>query len=55
MVAMMSVGALRLAIDNWNGDQGKRPLAIHLREAFACLDQEIGGASSRKTAGRSGE
>ncbi|MHB0767939.1 TetR/AcrR family transcriptional regulator [Bradyrhizobium sp. 5.13L] len=41
-VAMMSVGVLRLAIDNWNRDQGKRPLAVYLREAFACLDQEIG-------------
>ena len=54
-VAMMSVGALRLAIDNWNRDQGKRPLAIHVMETFACLDQEIGGGSSRKAASRSGE
>lgn len=41
IVAMMSVGALRLAIDNWNGDQGKRPIAIYLREAFAGLKSEI--------------
>lgn len=55
VVAMMSVGALRLAIDNWNRDQGKRPLAAHVKEAFACLDREVGGGSSRKAAGRSGE
>ena len=55
VVAMMSVGALRLAIDNWNRDQGKRPLATHVKEAFACLDKEIGGGASRKAAGRSGE
>jgi AcrR family transcriptional regulator len=42
IVAMMSVGALRLAIDNWNRDQGKRPIAIYLREAFAGLKSEIG-------------
>ena len=41
IVAMMSVGALRLAIDNWNRDQGKRPIAIYLREAFAGLKSEI--------------
>lgn len=55
VVAMMSVGALRLAIDNWNRDQGKRPLSVHVKEAFTCLDREIGAASSRKAAGRSGE
>jgi AcrR family transcriptional regulator len=42
IVAMMSIGALRLAIDNWNRDQGKRPIAIYLREAFAGLKSEIG-------------
>ena len=41
IVAMMSIGALRLAIDNWNRDQGKRPIAIYLREAFAGLKSEI--------------
>jgi AcrR family transcriptional regulator len=41
VVAMMSIGALRLAIDNWNRDQGKRPLAIYLKEAFADLKSEI--------------
>jgi AcrR family transcriptional regulator len=42
IVAMISVGALRLAIDNWNRDQGKRPIAVYLREAFAGLKSEIG-------------
>jgi AcrR family transcriptional regulator len=42
IVAMMSVGALRLAIDNWNRDQGKRPIAVYLREAFAGLKSETG-------------
>jgi AcrR family transcriptional regulator len=41
IVAMMSIGALRLAIDNWNRDQGKRPIAIYLKEAFADLKSEI--------------
>lgn len=41
IVAMMSVGALRLAIDNWNRDQGKRPLATCLKEAFANLKSVI--------------
>jgi AcrR family transcriptional regulator len=41
IVAMLSIGALRLAIDNWNRDQGKRPIAIYLKEAFADLKSEI--------------
>ncbi|MBR1156837.1 TetR family transcriptional regulator [Bradyrhizobium sp. JYMT SZCCT0428] len=41
IVAMMSIGALRLAIDNWNRDQGKRPIAAYLKEAFADLKSEI--------------
>jgi len=40
IVAMMSVGALRLALDNWNRDQGKRPISIYLKEAFAYLKSE---------------
>ena len=41
IVAMMSIGALRLAIDNWNRDEGKRPVAAYLKEAFADLRSEI--------------
>jgi AcrR family transcriptional regulator len=40
IVAMMSIGALRLAIDNWNRDEGKRPVAAYLKEAFADLKSE---------------
>lgn len=38
MVAMMSVGALRLALDAWAEEDGRRPLADHLHEAFAGLE-----------------
>ncbi|MBR1249353.1 TetR family transcriptional regulator [Bradyrhizobium sp. AUGA SZCCT0169] len=41
VVAMMSIGALRLAIDNWNREEGKRPIAAYLKEAFADLKSEI--------------
>jgi AcrR family transcriptional regulator len=40
IVAMMSTGALRLAIDNWNRDQGTRSIAVYLKEAFADLKSE---------------
>jgi AcrR family transcriptional regulator len=40
-VAMMSIGAFRLAIDNWSRDEGKRPAAAYLKEAFANLKSEI--------------
>jgi AcrR family transcriptional regulator len=41
MVAMMSVGAFRLAIDSWTRDEGKRPIDVCLKEAFANLKSEI--------------
>jgi AcrR family transcriptional regulator len=41
IVAMMSIGALRLAVDSWMRDEGKRPLAAYLKEAFASLKSEI--------------
>jgi AcrR family transcriptional regulator len=41
MVAMMSIGALRVAIDNWSRDQGKRPISIYLKETFADLKSEL--------------
>lgn len=40
LVAMMSIGAMRLAIDNWSQEGGKRPVATYLREAFADLKAE---------------
>jgi AcrR family transcriptional regulator len=41
IVAMMSVGALRLAMNNRWQDDAKRPLAEHLREQFAALKAAI--------------
>ncbi|MBN8931158.1 AcrR family transcriptional regulator [Agrobacterium pusense] len=44
LVAMVSVGALRLAIESWIEGQGERPLADHLKEAFASLNAELSKA-----------
>lgn len=41
MVAMVSVGALRLAVDSWAADQGRKPLADYLKEALAGLKAEL--------------
>jgi AcrR family transcriptional regulator len=41
LVAMISMGALRLAIESWRQDSGKRPLAKYLLENFAVLESEI--------------
>lgn len=41
IVAMVSVGALRLAIDAWAQSGGRQPVEKHLREAFAALKAEI--------------
>ena len=41
MVAMVSIGAMRLAIESWRQENGKRPLAKYLRESFATLKAEI--------------
>lgn len=35
---MTTIGAFRLAIDAWSDDDGKRPVAANLREAFAHLE-----------------
>ncbi|MBB3138295.1 AcrR family transcriptional regulator [Rhizobium pisi] len=43
MLAMISIGALRLAIDGWMEEQGRRPLADCVREAFADLRAELAG------------
>lgn len=40
IVAMMSIGAFRLAIDSWSQDQGKRPFAAYLRDCFASIKAE---------------
>ena len=41
IVAMVSIGAMRLAMETWRQDNGKRPLAKYLRESFATLKAEI--------------
>lgn len=41
MVAMVAVGALRLAVDSWAEDGGRRPLAGYLKEAFASVKTEL--------------
>ncbi|ARO24655.1 MULTISPECIES: hypothetical protein [unclassified Rhizobium] len=44
VVAMVSVGALRLAIDRWAEEQGQKSLSDYVREAFADLKAELANA-----------
>jgi AcrR family transcriptional regulator len=37
VVAMMGIGAMRIAAEAWSVEQGARPLETYLREAFAAL------------------
>ncbi|MCC7251658.1 TetR/AcrR family transcriptional regulator [Hyphomicrobium sp.] len=41
LVAMISMGALRLASDTWIAQDGKRPLAKYVQEMFKKLKTEI--------------
>src|SRR5277367_4299816 len=41
IVAMVSIGAMRLAMETWRQENGKRSLAKYLRESFATLKVEI--------------
>jgi AcrR family transcriptional regulator len=41
IVAMVSIGAMRLAMEIWRQENGKRSLAKYLRESFATLKAEI--------------
>ncbi|MFC0238937.1 TetR family transcriptional regulator [Rhodopseudomonas telluris] len=41
LVAMVSIGALRLAVDGWLEHGGKRPLAKYIEDAFRNLKAEI--------------
>jgi AcrR family transcriptional regulator len=41
MVAMVSIGAMRLAMEARRQDADMRPLAEHLRESFAVLESQI--------------
>jgi AcrR family transcriptional regulator len=40
-VAMASMGATRLAVDKWLAQDGKRPLAKYIQDAFKTLKAEI--------------
>jgi hypothetical protein len=41
MVAMVSIGATRLAIESWRQENGKWSSAKYLRESFATLKAEM--------------
>jgi AcrR family transcriptional regulator len=41
LVAMASIGALRLSIETWSQEDGKRPLAKYIADAFEKLKAEI--------------
>jgi AcrR family transcriptional regulator len=41
IAAMVSIGVMRLAMDAWRKDGGKRPLEKYLRESFIALEAEI--------------
>ena len=41
IVAMVSIGAMRLAMETWRQENGKRSLAKYLRESFATLKAEM--------------
>lgn len=41
IIAMVSIGAMRLAMETWRQENGKRSLAKYLRENFATLKAEI--------------
>jgi hypothetical protein len=38
---MVSIGAMRVAMEAWRHDGGKKPLAKYLRESFATLESVI--------------
>jgi AcrR family transcriptional regulator len=41
IVAMVSIGAMRVAMEAWRNEGGKKSLAKYLRETFATLESEI--------------
>ena len=41
MVAMMAMGTLRLALDDWRRDDARYPLAYYLRRSFALLESQF--------------
>lgn len=45
MVAVVTVGALRLAIDEWTEEKGKKPLVDYLKQSFDALNGEFSEAA----------
>ena len=41
MVAMLAMGTLRLALDDWRRDDARYPLAHYLRRSFALLESQL--------------
>jgi AcrR family transcriptional regulator len=41
VIAMVTIGAVRLAMETWRQEQAKRPLADYLRKQFDTLQEEI--------------
>jgi hypothetical protein len=41
MIAMLSIGAVRLSLDTLDREDGKRPLAVILSATFDALEREI--------------
>jgi AcrR family transcriptional regulator len=41
LVAMLSIGALRVSLETFNREDGRRPIAILLNEAFDALQAEV--------------
>ena len=41
IVAMVSIGAMRVAKEAWRQEEGRRPLAEYLRESFAALERIV--------------
>jgi AcrR family transcriptional regulator len=41
LVAMLSIGALRVSLETFNREEGRRPIAVVLNEAFDALEAEL--------------
>lgn len=46
VVAMASIGCLKIGVSTWVAEGGARPVGACLDEAFAALSTEIGGSSA---------
>ncbi|GGB08282.1 TetR family transcriptional regulator [Brucella endophytica] len=47
LVAMMTIGIMRVAVDAWLQNDGRQPLAEYIGEAFATVKAEVGAAPER--------